>query len=438
MGVPQFLLLLTAMQFCYQAAVAWQCSNCEVQYRAVGCFKDSPRRVLKEHVLNERDPRSKVFGGRRIDWLNWNQYMPAFACRCAKIVKDKGYKVFGLQFYGECWTGAPETYDLKEMKPSDSCVADDYKQCDHLDRHCIGSRWTNFVFELVTDCTLNFERIGCFKDNKKNPRPLPEYILTDRQRGLKVSSGESVDWRNWDVYLPTFVCRCAKKAKDSGHTTFGVQFYGECWSGPEGELTYNKLGFSRKCVDKCHEKCKPYQKYCAGKNFANAVYRLADVPCEITYQPVGDGCYGEDSSNPAFTKELLNEMTPTSPKFKGVIMEFGNNWQPGFKKFLCRCARAAHLNGNSMFGVYNHGECWSDRKAEEKYNMHGRSDKCFQNYNQTCPEGSDACAGGQQAYYVYEITPNYKRGSFLAKEKDVHETRRLAEMFDLDDTRNDA
>ena len=85
-----------------------------------------------------------------------------------------------------------------------------------------------FIFSLVTDCTLNFERIGCFKDNKKNPRPLPEYILTDRQRGLKVSSGESVDWRNWDVYLPTFVCRCAKKAKDSGHTTFGVQFYGAC------------------------------------------------------------------------------------------------------------------------------------------------------------------------------------------------------------------
>ena len=89
--------------FLFEAAVAWQCSNCVVQYKAVGCFKDSPSRVLKEHVLNERDPRSKVFKGIRIDWFNWNNYMPAFACRCAQIVKDKGYTVFGLQFYGRFW-----------------------------------------------------------------------------------------------------------------------------------------------------------------------------------------------------------------------------------------------------------------------------------------------------------------------------------------------
>ena len=100
------------------------------------------------------------------------------------------------------------------------------------------------------------------------------------------------------------------------------------------------------------------------------VLLISDVPCEITYQPVGDGCYGEDSSNPAFTKELLNEMTPTSPKFKGVIMEFGNNWQPGFKKFLCRCARAAHLNGNSMFGVYNHGKLTCLETFMIMFNLH--------------------------------------------------------------------
>ena len=85
-----------------------------------------------------------------------------------------------------------------------------------------------FIFSLVTDCELDMDRIGCFKDNRKDPRPLPEYIMTDRQRGLKVSSGQSIDWRNWDVYLPEFICRCAKKAKERGHNTFGMQFYGEC------------------------------------------------------------------------------------------------------------------------------------------------------------------------------------------------------------------
>lgn len=428
MGFHHYVLLLTSIQLCYQA-VAWQCSNCVVPYKAVGCSQDSPARALKEQVLNERDPDSNVYDGNRIDWTNWNNYMPAFACRCAKIVKAKGYTVFGLQFYGECWSGAPGTFDLDKMKTSESCIGDDYKPCGHLDRNCIGNQWTNFIFELVPDCDVEIERIGCFKDNQKAPRPLPDYIMTDREAKLSIYSGQSIDWRNWDVYLPNFVCRCAQSAKEKGHDTFGVQYYGECWSGLHGEQTYSKLGISNKCQDKCFDRCRPYEKYCAGKNFANAVYRLADAPCEIAYQPVG--CHGEDPSNRAFTKELLNEMKPNSPRFNGVVMEFGNNWQKGFTRFLCRCARAAHLKGYSMFGVYEHGECWSDVKAEQKYNKHGPSDKCFQNYNQTCPEGFDACAGGEEANYVYQIATNERR-SFL--EDETYETGRLTEMFDLDDT----
>ena len=50
--------------------------------------------------------------------------------------------------------------------------------------------------------------------------------MTDREQRLKIYSGQSIDWRNWDVYLPEFVCRCAKLAKLKGHSTFGVQYYG--------------------------------------------------------------------------------------------------------------------------------------------------------------------------------------------------------------------
>ena len=70
-------------------------------YKARGCYQDTSSRLLKEQVLNEKDPKSKVYGGMTIDWENWNKYMPGLACRCAKIVKAKGWSVFGLQFYGE-------------------------------------------------------------------------------------------------------------------------------------------------------------------------------------------------------------------------------------------------------------------------------------------------------------------------------------------------
>ena len=77
------------------------------------------------------------------------------------------------------------------------------------------------------DCDEQFERVGCFRDNQIAPRPLPDYIMTDRQENLVIYSGQRIDWRNWDAYMPQFVCRCAKKAKEKGHIAFGVQFYGK-------------------------------------------------------------------------------------------------------------------------------------------------------------------------------------------------------------------
>lgn len=84
------------------------------------------------------------------------------------------------------------------------------------------------LFSLVPDCDLQVEAIGCYADKHiKSHRPLPGYVLTDRDPTLKeIYSGHSIDWRNWDVYMPEFICRCAKKAKAMNKATFAVQYYG--------------------------------------------------------------------------------------------------------------------------------------------------------------------------------------------------------------------
>ena len=79
---------------------------------------------------------------------------------------------------------------------------------------------------MTDDCSLEFEKIGCFRDVNRKLRMLPDYIMTDREEGLAVSSGRRIDWQNWDVYMPEFACRCAKKAKENGLHIFGVQYYG--------------------------------------------------------------------------------------------------------------------------------------------------------------------------------------------------------------------
>ncbi|KAK3728149.1 hypothetical protein QZH41_019468 [Actinostola sp. cb2023] len=333
----------------------WKCSNCGIHYKAIGCYKDDSRRPLPEQILNERDTTSIVYGGRLINWHDWDNYIEGFACRCAELAQKKGYSVFGLQFYGECWSGASlaSSKAVGAATGSYDCIGPQYKPCSQFSRHCVGSQFKNFIYQIVPDCNLKLDGLGCYADrHQKGARPLPLYFLTDRDASLDISS-KIIDWRNWDVYMPELACRCANKAKELGHNTFGLQYYGECWTGSKADFTYNKDGLSNQCIDKCYEPCQPYEKYCAGKQFTNYVYRLADAACEMKTTPLG--CYKEVKSARALGTLLADEGNPANPIFTGNMLNV-RKWGSEFPQFLCRCARAAKNRGFSVFGVDNKGK----------------------------------------------------------------------------------
>ena len=49
---------------------------------------------------------------------------------------------------------------------------------------------------------------------------------------------------------------------------------GECWSGKESEMNYNRDGKSERCWAEDFKSC-PYNSYnCVGRDYANRVYRL--------------------------------------------------------------------------------------------------------------------------------------------------------------------
>lgn len=81
------------------------------------------------------------------------------ACQCAKKARDKGYKVFGLQFYGECWSdeNGLQTYQKFGKANEKKCIMDllyknnqyEWKYCDMAsDQPCIGQDSTNYVYVL--------------------------------------------------------------------------------------------------------------------------------------------------------------------------------------------------------------------------------------------------------------------------------------------------
>ena len=92
---------------------------------------------------------------------------------------------------------------------------------------------TFFSFSfLFLSFSVQFESLGCFKDSR--PRSLP--LLVENLR-------KYIDWNN----MTKTVRACAELVQRRGLAIFGIQFYGECWSGVDAWKTYDKYGPSKNC-----------------------------------------------------------------------------------------------------------------------------------------------------------------------------------------------
>ena len=93
-----------------------------VGYEALGCFKESNAFAIPKLM--------KSFRGS-IDWTDLAKHVRA----CAELVHSRGYQVFGMRFYGECWSGVDSGYD--RYGPSESCW------------NGLGqNQWSNFVYRI--------------------------------------------------------------------------------------------------------------------------------------------------------------------------------------------------------------------------------------------------------------------------------------------------
>ena len=83
----------------------------------------------------------------------------SLACRCAEKASQKGYTVFGLQFYGECWSGqnAEFNFNREGAAKDEKCVMNLNKPTECVqssNQECVGTQWTNYVYKL-TESKLN-------------------------------------------------------------------------------------------------------------------------------------------------------------------------------------------------------------------------------------------------------------------------------------------
>lgn len=74
------------------------------------------------------------------------------ACRlvndCAKLTAKAGYKYFGIQFYGECWSGIKSGLEYYSGGPSNNCISENATRCDDNScLSCAGEQYINYVYE---------------------------------------------------------------------------------------------------------------------------------------------------------------------------------------------------------------------------------------------------------------------------------------------------
>lgn len=81
-------------------------------------------------------------------------FLYSFTCACAQKAKQKHYKYFGIEYYGECWSGVPADYSVhgrsgecKSVSGPDctfrTCDEDSYKP-----KICVGGQWALYVYKI--------------------------------------------------------------------------------------------------------------------------------------------------------------------------------------------------------------------------------------------------------------------------------------------------
>ena len=90
-------------------------------------------------------------------------------------------------------------------------------------------------------------------------------------------------------------CRCAQKALQNKFTVFGLQNYGECWSGPKAEFDRNGAANDYQCLMNLNDPTDCVQssvQECVGRNVhANYIYKLTESKLNVIVSQSGGNTF---------------------------------------------------------------------------------------------------------------------------------------------------
>jgi hypothetical protein len=136
---------------------------------------------------------------------------------CYNTAKARGHNVFGLQCAGcggQCWTDNDLNRALSYGRAQERVRTSwDWRKAryryENRNKNCnvLGDSWTNQVYRIEKHPNSNISYHGCYGD--------------DGSRKLPTGNGQG----NGSIE------NCYNTAKARGHSVFGLQYYGQCWTG---------------------------------------------------------------------------------------------------------------------------------------------------------------------------------------------------------------
>lgn len=282
-------------------------------YELKGCYNDLAQNTGKRSIPNQRNNVNNIDD-------------------CKKQAESNGDTVFGVQYYGECWSGKDVGQAMKSVNYNkDQCgnmgkawtnqvyvrstpfpVPITNASCEYkmspIELQCYRNTYPDLAKLNDTDLQKHWSTIGC-KQNRNNQCPSPQtnsglYNFQGCYNDLATQTGKrSIPNQRNHV---NNVDACQKQAEANGDNVFGVQYYGECWSGKDEAAAMKSPNYNK---DQCGN---------LGKGWTNQVYKRSKpfpppLPPVPSLQKTNFSQYQDTTTiNPNSFEKFDNQSSQTS------------------------------------------------------------------------------------------------------------------------------
>lgn len=213
---------------------------------------------MSTHVLQTTHGTQKLKKQRNqtpLTFMSWYTFVFCyrFVCDCASAASRKGYSIFGIRSFGECWSGPKVACTYQQNGRAYDCINQKKWQCSDSSSKLCASRHSKSMYAFVLgdskDATVcgtkpytepqttrmvttqatpspkitpkvvttpanpsivtcgsvryKLRKLGCWNEwgDSRPPRAMPELILTAREKNSKVYAGYEFNRHSYAPFL---------------------------------------------------------------------------------------------------------------------------------------------------------------------------------------------------------------------------------------------